>query len=48
MATTAAHYPPTSEFRDFKGMERLRLRAASMFEQVRPRAPPSYARSGGR
>jgi len=30
---TAAHYPPTSELRDFKGMERLRLRAASMFEQ---------------
>jgi hypothetical protein len=33
MAATTAHHPPTSEPRDFKGMERLRLRAARMFEQ---------------
>ena len=33
MATTTAHHPPASQRRDFKGMERLRLRAARMFEQ---------------
>jgi transposase len=33
MAATTAHHPPTSKPRDFKGMERLRLRAARRFEQ---------------
>jgi transposase len=33
MATTTAHHPPSGQHRDFKGMERLRLRAARMFEQ---------------
>ena len=33
MATTTAHHPPTSQPRNFKGMERLRLRAARLFEQ---------------
>ena len=33
MATTTPHHPPSSQHRDFKGMERLRLRAARMFEQ---------------
>ena len=32
MATTTAARPPTGQRRDFKGMERLRLRAARMFE----------------
>jgi transposase len=32
MATTTAARPPTDQRRDFKGMERLRLRAARMFE----------------
>jgi transposase len=33
MATTTAHHPPSGQHRDFKGMERLRLHAARMFEQ---------------
>jgi transposase len=33
MATTTPHHRPSSQHRDFKGMERLRLRAARMFEQ---------------
>ena len=32
MATTTAPHPSTGNRRDFKGMERLRLRAARMFE----------------
>jgi len=32
MATTAPH-PSTGDRRDFKAMERVRLRAARMFEQ---------------